>query len=358
MTAGDSECSYANNSFLQRTVIVKAKPVLQDTVKNMFKNGSFPKCFTMADLGCSSGSNTFLSISNVIDTVHNLCKENKSEPPEIQVYLNDLPDNDFNSVFKSIPSYLEKMKKEKYGNCFIAGVAGSFYERLFPRNSLNFVHSSYSLHWLSQVPKGLECNKGSIFISKSSPPQVLEAYFKQFNKDFSNFLHFRSQELMSGGHMVLVYVGRRNPDPRTYDSCCLMDLLTNSLLHLAAEGKIKEDEIDTFNMPSYTPYEEEIKNIIQMEGSFTLERLEAFESDMAAIEKSNGKHYLEDSAKLVVKTIRAVTEVMLASHFGNSIIDHLFEIYIKHVIEYLSMGNTIKIFNISLCLQKKLIGSW
>lgn len=86
-----------------------------------------------------------------------------------------------------------------------------------------------------QVPKGLECNKGNIFISDSSPPQVVEAYFKQFDKDFTSFLHFRSQEVMSGGHMVLVCVGRSNPDPRTYDSCCLMDLLTNSLLHLAAE---------------------------------------------------------------------------------------------------------------------------
>ncbi|XP_069153311.1 S-adenosyl-L-methionine:benzoic acid/salicylic acid carboxyl methyltransferase 3-like isoform X2 [Solanum lycopersicum] len=31
------------------------------------------------------------------------------------------------------------------------GVAGSFYTRLFPSNSLHFVHSSYSLHWLSQI---------------------------------------------------------------------------------------------------------------------------------------------------------------------------------------------------------------
>lgn len=35
--------------------------------------------------------------------------------------------------------------------------------------------------------------------------------------------------------MVLVCVGRSSPDPKSYDSCCLMDLLTKSLLHLAAE---------------------------------------------------------------------------------------------------------------------------
>ncbi|KAL3356233.1 hypothetical protein AABB24_017092 [Solanum stoloniferum] len=343
MTAGDSECSYANNSILQRRVIVKSKPLLEESVKNMLKNGIFPKCLRVADLGCSSGGNTLLCMSNVIDTVHNMCKENKYESPEFQVYWNDLPDNDFNTVFKSIPSFLEK-----YGNCYIAGVAGSFYQRLFPTNTLNFVHSSYSLHWLSQVPKGLECNKKSILISESSPPQVVQAYSNQFNKDFSSFLRFRSQEVMSGGHMVLVYVGRSNPDPRSYDSCCLMDLLANSLLHLAAQGKIKEDKIDSFNIPSYAPYEEEIKKIIQMEGSFSLEKLETFETDMTAIDKP-----FEDIANLVVKTIRAVTEVMLASHFGNSIIHHLFDIYINDVTQYLSMGNTIKFFNICLCLRKK-----
>ncbi|MBA0779036.1 hypothetical protein Gotri_003319, partial [Gossypium trilobum] len=36
---------------------------------------------------------------------------------------------------------------------FIAGVASSFYQRLFPSNSIHFVHSSYCLHWLSKVDK-------------------------------------------------------------------------------------------------------------------------------------------------------------------------------------------------------------
>lgn len=114
------------------------------------------------------------------------------------------------------------------------------------------------------------------------------------------------------------------------------------------QGKIKEDKIDSFNIPSYAPYQEEIKKIVQMEGSFSLEKLETFETDMTAIDKP-----FEDIANLVVKTIRAVTEVMLASHFGNSIIHHLFDIYINDVTQYLSMGNTIKFFNICLCLRKK-----
>ena len=52
-------------------------------------------------------------------------------------------------------SLFEKKVKEENGDqvlpYFVAGVPGSFYGRLFPRNSLHFAHSSYCLMWLSQV---------------------------------------------------------------------------------------------------------------------------------------------------------------------------------------------------------------
>ena len=62
--------------------------------------------------------------------------------------------NDFNFIFKLLPSFYQKLE-ESYGrgsrSCFIAAMPGSFYGRLFPDNSMHFIHSSYSLHWLSQV---------------------------------------------------------------------------------------------------------------------------------------------------------------------------------------------------------------
>lgn len=113
----------------------------------------FPQCLKIADLGCSSGPNTLLVITNIIDNAHAVCEEKNVQVPEFQVFLNDLPTNDFNTMFKLLPPYFnEKLEKgDNFRPCFVAGVPGSFYERLFPTASLHFVHSSTSCHWLSQV---------------------------------------------------------------------------------------------------------------------------------------------------------------------------------------------------------------
>ncbi|KAK2637759.1 hypothetical protein Ddye_025554 [Dipteronia dyeriana] len=100
---------------------------------------------------------------------------------EFQVFLNDLPRNDFNSIFKSLPTFYEILKKDKgdqLGPCFVPGMPGSFYDRLFPSRSLHFIHSSYSLHWLSNVPENVENNKTNIYTAKSSPPNVYKAYLE------------------------------------------------------------------------------------------------------------------------------------------------------------------------------------
>ena len=51
-------------------------------------------------------------------------------------------------------------------------------------------------------------NKGSIYLSKTSPDEVFMAYFDQFQQDFSSFLTSRSDEIVTGGIMVLTTMGR------------------------------------------------------------------------------------------------------------------------------------------------------
>ncbi|KAL2606831.1 hypothetical protein AAZV13_09G209600 [Glycine max] len=158
MNGGKGERSYTNNCLLQKKLMLKAKPILEETIMRLYRDFS-PNCMKVANLGCSVGPNALLVISNIIDIVNTACTSLNREPPKFQFYLNDLFGNGFNTIFKSLPNFytiLVEDKGHKFGPCFVNATPGSFYGRLFPSNSINLFHSSNSLHWLSQV-KSLFC---------------------------------------------------------------------------------------------------------------------------------------------------------------------------------------------------------
>lgn len=139
--------------FLQSKIISIAKPVIEEALVKTLST-KIPESMSIADLGCSSGPNSLSVIWQIVDAIHAKCCTLDSSPPELRLFLNDLFGNDFNNVFASLPTFYNQIKEEKgleFGPCFVLGVPGSFYGRLFPRNSLHFIHSSSSLHWLSQV---------------------------------------------------------------------------------------------------------------------------------------------------------------------------------------------------------------
>ncbi|KAI3867707.1 hypothetical protein MKW92_016522 [Papaver armeniacum] len=273
------------------------------------------KTICIADLGCSSGPNALLVVSYLLDTIHQKCRESDRIMPEILVFLNDLPRNDFNTVFK-----------------------------LFPSDSIHFVHSSYSVHWLSQVPTGNDkSNKGNLYIAKSSTPYIIEAYSKQFKKDFMAFLKCRSEELVKGGRMVLTLVGRRSLDPTSKECCSLWELLAMALKDMVLKGMVEEDKLDLFNFPIYYPSLEEVKSVIQSEGSFTFNQLETFQVNWDGSDSSEDGNSGTDksrSSHLIANSIRAVSEPLLASHFGEEIINELFSRFREIVANYAAKEKT------------------
>ncbi|PIA36720.1 hypothetical protein AQUCO_03300138v1 [Aquilegia coerulea] len=224
---------------MQKTVILKVKPFVEEAITDLYCKTLPGKCFKIADLGCSSGPNTLYLISEIIEAIGSKCQKLGHGPPSFQVFLNDLPGNDFNTIFKSIPSFIENLKKNKgdefIGPCFIAGMPGSFFGRLFPPETLNFVHSSYSLHFLSKVPLGIENNKANIYIAPMSPPSVPKAYLAQFESDFTIFLSSRSEEITSGGRMVITMIGKRNSDPFSEDCWDFWELLAQSFRDMVSQ---------------------------------------------------------------------------------------------------------------------------
>ncbi|KAF8020232.1 hypothetical protein BT93_G0821 [Corymbia citriodora subsp. variegata] len=340
---GEGKASYAKNSFVQEKVMSKAKPVLQETLRELYLD-SFPECLKLADLGCSSGPNTLLLLREIIDSIDVIRKQLNKKEPMFQMFLNDLFRNDFNAVFRSIPSFYEELRREKggdFGPCFIAAMPGNFYGRLFPDRYLHFIHSSYSVHWRSQVPGnfvsefGSHLNKGNIYLARTSPKSVLEAYLDLFKRDMTLFLTSRSKELVPGGHMVLTMIGRymsvNLPDDQVSS---VLELLGMTVSDMVQEGLIEEEKLDNCNMPCYLPTPEEVRKVIQEEGSFHITRFETF---IVSWDAEMGDGDLRARGKYEAASMRAIAEPILAVHFGEEVMDDLFERFARKVSRYMEL---------------------
>ncbi|KAI4297087.1 hypothetical protein L6164_036995 [Bauhinia variegata] len=335
MNGGMGKTSYANNSILQRNTMRKVKPFLEESLTRLCSS-ILPSCFKLADLGCSSGPNTLAAASDIINIIAHAVSYN---PTSFQIFLNDLPGNDFNTIFKFLlPGFYKKLNREKgerFEPCFIVGVPGTFHGRLFPSDSMHFFHSLYALHWLSQVPRVLNkgvlpLNIGNIYITKTSPPTVFKAYLKQFQEDFKLFLSCRSEELVQAGGMLLTFIGRLENDD---EDETIWSLFGKALNDMVIENKIEESKLDSFDMPYFAPTANEVKEIIEAEGSFTLQRLEICKLGWDAdIDESK-----EMKAKFIAKYMRAAAEPLLKLHFGDDIMDELFQRFADKVAQLLEV---------------------
>lgn len=115
--------------------------------------------FVVADLGCSSGTNTIFIVEVIINHMIKRYEAMGFDPPEFSAFFSDLPSNDFNTLFQLLPplakdggSMEECLASDDHRRSyFAAAVPGSFYGRLFPVGSVDVFYSAFSLHWCSQV---------------------------------------------------------------------------------------------------------------------------------------------------------------------------------------------------------------
>ncbi|KAK6917181.1 SAM dependent carboxyl methyltransferase, partial [Dillenia turbinata] len=276
--------------------------------------------YTIADLGCSTGPNTVITVKKIIEAIEQRYQmagheANVQDLIEFQCFFNDHVSNDFNTLFASLPT------NRKF---FIAGVPGSFHGRLFPKASINFFNSIYALHWLSSVPKelsdlnSLTWNKGRITYANAHNQLVVEAFVAQFAKDMESFLHARAEETVPGGLISILMTGRQDgmhPSKSIYGP--LLQNLESSLVDMANEGLVDKDQLDKFNVPVYSPSATEIRSLVQRNGCFSIARLEELNDGHLSI--------------LSAAEIRAVSEEIISKAFGNEILDELYDRYAKKV---------------------------
>ncbi|XP_078151213.1 anthranilate O-methyltransferase 3-like [Carex rostrata] len=363
MVGGSGETSYAANSKIQEKAILTITPMLEEAIGEIYRN-LLPEKMVVADLGSSSGPNTLVVLSKVIKIISNQCLRSGQQPPEMLFFLNDLPNNDFNNIFQSLNNGEESVRAEKGSISvphFVAGLPGSFYGRLFPRQSVQFFHSSYSLMWISQVPKeigdkrnGMPLNKGNIYIGKTSPPLVVKLYQEQFHRDFSHFLKLRFDELVPCGQMVLSFLGRNKENILDGELSTIWGSVAESLDSMVREGLVEEEKLDTFNLPFYAPSAAEVETIVNLQGLFDIIHFHTFESNLDPFHDLDDNVVFDNvqSGANCAKVIRSVLEPMIASHFSSAIVDDLFSRFATHVANHL-LKEKLKLPVLALLLKKK-----
>ncbi|KAA8530613.1 hypothetical protein F0562_005453 [Nyssa sinensis] len=325
---GDGPYSYAHNSSFQRTGVESAQALINEGISEnldvkqlIFSSPSSPNSFSIADLGCSVGPNTFIAVQNIIESVKFKCLADDlcSEAVEFQ-----------------------------------SAVPGSFHGRLFPKASLHFAHSSYSLQWLSRVPKELldkkspAWNKGRIYYI-GAPSEVFEAYSAQFAKDMESFLNSRAQELVNGGLMALIIPCRPvGIPPSQCPIIVIIDLLGATLMDMVNMGLVSKDKVDSFNFPRYNPTPQELRSLIDRNGCFSIEKMEPLvRKSGLENESKNQNHILH---------LRAAWEGQIKGHFGSEIIDELFDRYKKKLLEspIFSQSNKNQVQEMFVLLKRRM----
>ncbi|CAI0441050.1 unnamed protein product [Linum tenue] len=277
--------------------------------------------FRVADLGCSIGPNTFHNVEHIVQQVRQKYNHMMmtSAAPEFQVFFNDQVNNDFNALFRSLPP------ERDY---FAAGVPGSFHTRVFPNSSLHLAYSASSAHWLSRVPPEVvdrgspAWNRGMIHYG-SAPKPVEDAYRAQFRKDMGGFLRARSEELVSGGMLVLVFPGL--PDGMLHSETqagSVIYCVNLSILDLVRQGVLDEDQLDNFNFPMYFPHPREMRELVEENQCFSSIELELEVVSPESTWLQQGGVGLRGWAV----AMRAGMEELFARHFGGEeILDRIFD---------------------------------
>uniref|UniRef100_A0A0E0PVN8 Benzothiadiazole-induced S-adenosyl-L-methionine:salicylic acid carboxyl methyltransferase 1 n=1 Tax=Oryza rufipogon TaxID=4529 RepID=A0A0E0PVN8_ORYRU len=307
--------------------LLQTKPMIEKAIKKVH-TALQPMMILVADLGCSSGPNTLIEIAEYYNRIGQC-------PVDVQFFLNDLPSNDFNHLFKSLEQIDNFVAKDQNRQAttlpqyYVAGLASSYYRRLFPKNSVHLFHSSYALHWRSKMfeMKNIKepLNEGNIYISKTTPISTVKLYQELFEKDFSNFLELRSNELISSGQMLLTFLGRKNEDVSDGDQCTL-------------HGLMEKKKLNNFNMPVYMPSTHEVKTIIMRSKLFIINQIQLSESNWDPYDddlEGEVVLYPAQSGLNVTRSLRPVLRRLFTTYFGESVQDVLFLRIASNVSKYL-----------------------
>jgi hypothetical protein len=211
----------------------------------------------IADYGCSQGLNSMKPMSVAIDALRR--RSGPSRP--VEIYHNDLPANDFGSLFQVIAedagSYTIAHDK-----VFPFAIGRSYFEPILPPGSVHAAWNSWTMQWLSKQAADAPDH---VFGSMSGVTEVKAAIATQQAEDWAHFLELRSLELRLGGRLVSIFPGRTS-DKRGWEY--LGGELWQAVLDLKRDGLIELHEAIRITIPTAQRSLEDVRAPFRHGGRF------------------------------------------------------------------------------------------
>jgi len=293
-------------------------------VNSLMMERKVPKTLNIADLGCSQGGNSQAPTSLIISEFR---KNPALAEVPFCVFHIDQATNDWNS-FWMITEGNQNSYVKKHKNVFVFTEGKSFYESLFPPESIHMIYSFASLMWLSRRPEevitpALYCHE-LIF-----DPKDYADWGKIAEDDFDIYLTHRANELVKGGKMVLSFLAAGEEIRKSKFGSILQALVD--------ENTITLQEAKKFTCGIYSRSKEEIERGLNKHwDNLKVEKLEIttvihplYESFKA------GNVSLEQFGKVVSGFYRAVSEAPMNGALGSrtasekiAIVDRFWELFL------------------------------
>ncbi|KAF3160152.1 hypothetical protein TWF788_003388 [Orbilia oligospora] len=248
--------TYNENCQQQADVLVAALPLFDDI--------KFGANVTIADYGCSQGSNSLIMMQYALDHL----------PPSSTASLifEDLPSNEFSSLIKLLPQLYDSNPTLKI---YPSLIPKSFYESVVAPGTVDVGFTSCTIHWLKRLPA-----------PKPSGETVLEYYQKRpdanapaAKEDLREFLAFRGHEIKRGGYLIIGCLGACTKEElasQYKDATAIRHrVIFRAAEKLANEGKIPQKAMEKIYIPMHDRTEDDfLSGIAEFSDTWVMEKYE------------------------------------------------------------------------------------
>ncbi|KAM9979694.1 hypothetical protein ACTFIZ_005949 [Dictyostelium cf. discoideum] len=197
------------------------------------------------DIGCSHGKNSIIVLKPLIEQIRNKWNPNEKV---IEIFHSDLSVNDFSKLFNQV--YNLNSYSNKINNIFTYGIGNGYENQLVPNNSIDFIFSFTTLHWVPFLSE-YKSFEGSLQISFSDRSPGFGNYYKE---RLLNTINNRYNELKVGGIFSFnIFIqedkGSENEEKSVSVDICFKNI-KEILREMSYESILSREEVENMIVPA------------------------------------------------------------------------------------------------------------